>query len=76
MAPSDDTATFAARLDPSADRMYVGHLPFMERLASHLVGLSIERPVIRFQHGGIVCLDVQPGSNFWHIKWTLMPRID
>ncbi|MBN2078790.1 MAG: phosphohistidine phosphatase SixA [Spirochaetes bacterium] len=76
MGPKDDAAAFAARLDNTADRMYVGHLPFMERLTSFLVGASIERPVFRFQNGGILCLDLLPETGLWVIKWALMPIID
>jgi phosphohistidine phosphatase len=32
MGPLDDVASFAESLDMAADRMMVGHLPFMERL--------------------------------------------
>lgn len=76
MGPKDDAAAFADRLDNTADRMYVGHLPFMERLTSFLVGASVERPVFRFQNGGILCLDLLPETGLWIIKWSLMPLID
>ena len=55
--------------------MLVGHLPFMERLTSHLITGSSENLVFKFQNGGIVCLDQDPGTDTWFIKWALMPNI-
>lgn len=75
MDPNDDVASFAAGLDTSCSRMLVGHLPFMEKLASYMVTGSANRPVFRFQNGGIVCLDRYPGTSSWVIKWALMPDI-
>ena len=37
LKPMDDVATFAATIDPDENAMLVGHLPFMERMASYLV---------------------------------------
>jgi len=73
--PMDDVATFAANISSGEDLMLVGHLPFMEKLVSFLITGSIARPVIKFQNGGIVCLDEYPDSHSWVIKWTLMPDI-
>ncbi|MBN2159862.1 MAG: phosphohistidine phosphatase SixA [Spirochaetes bacterium] len=75
MDPGDDVIRFAAGIDASADIMYVGHLPFMEKLTSYLITGSEGTPVFRFQNGGIVCLDIHPDTGTWIIKWTLMPHI-
>jgi phosphohistidine phosphatase len=75
MGPNDDAAAFAGRLDNSADRMYVGHLPFLQRLTSILVEAPTGRPVFLFQNGGILCLDLLPGTGLWVITWSLMPKI-
>ena len=55
--------------------MLVGHLPFMERLASFLIMGSIDKPVFKFQNSGIVCLDKDPEAQAWIIQWALMPKI-
>ena len=55
--------------------MLVGHLPFMERLAAHLITGRADKPVFLFQNGGIVCVEQHPESGDWAIKWTLMPNI-
>ena len=76
LSPLDDVAAFAGSIDSADNRMLVGHLPFMERLAAYLITGSIERCVFKFQNSGIVCLDMDPNSQGWVIKWTLMPHID
>ena len=73
--PLDDVTAAAASIDTRKEVMLVGHLPFMERLTSWLITGSIERPVFRFQNGGIVCLDTIADPQAWVIKWTLMPHI-
>ena len=75
LKPMDDVPAFAKRITPGEDLMLVGHLPFMERMTSHLITGAIEKPVFKFQNSGIVCLDKDPDSQSWFIKWTLMPRI-
>ena len=73
LAPMDEVTALAKRLDSQGNIMYVGHLPFMERLTSLLVADNQELRVFKFQNGGIVCLDQQQGN--WSITWTLMPNI-
>ena len=75
MGPLDDVEAFAEGLDPASSRMYVGHLPFMEKLAAYLVTGTSDRPVFKFQNGGIVCLDRKPDADTWVIRWALMPKI-
>jgi phosphohistidine phosphatase len=73
--PMDDVAACAAKIDPDENVMLVGHLPFMERITSYLITGSIDQPLIKFQNSGIVCLDKDPETQAWVIKWTLMPNI-
>jgi phosphohistidine phosphatase len=75
LKPLDDVTTFAAAIDPDENTMLVGHLPFMERMASYLVTGSTDKPVFKFQNSGIVCLNKDPDSGSWVIVWTLMPKI-
>jgi len=75
LKPMDDVAAFAVSLNPDTHTMLVGHLPFMERMASYLVTGSPDKPVFKFQNSGIVCLDKDPASESWVIVWTLMPHI-
>lgn len=73
--PVDDVVVFANNIDNEKNVMYVGHLPFMERLTSYLITNRQEPLVFKFQNSGIVCLDKDPDTGAWFIKWTLMPRI-
>jgi phosphohistidine phosphatase len=73
--PMDDVSAVAEKISSQDDVMLVGHLPFMERMTSHLITGTIEKPVLKFQNSGIVCLDKDPETKSWFIKWTLMPNI-
>ncbi len=73
--PLDDVAAFIDKIETSDNLMVVGHLPFMERLTSYLITGSIEKPVFKFQNGGILCMDKDPETRTWFIKWSLMPDI-
>jgi len=75
LKPLDDVVASAAALDAAANTMLVGHLPFMERMASYLVTGSSEKPIFKFQNSGIVCLKKDQESGSWVIAWTLMPSI-
>ncbi|MBT4512182.1 MAG: phosphohistidine phosphatase SixA [Chloroflexi bacterium] len=74
--PMDDVEPFARGVNVKDNVMLVGHLPFMERLVSYLITGSTDRPVIKFQNGGIVCLEQDPYTQIWIIKWTLLPHIN
>ncbi len=73
--PYDDVTKIAPELDPALNTMLVGHLPFMERLVSYLITGSLDRSIIKFQTGGIVCLDQIEKNGAWYIKWALMPKM-
>lgn len=76
LAPLDDVSEFAATLTNEENIMVVGHLPFLERLVSFLVVRATEKPVVKFQNSGIVCLDSEDVSDPWYIRWALYPRFD
>jgi phosphohistidine phosphatase len=71
--PLDDVSNFAEKINSTENLMLVGHLPFMEKLTSYLITGLVDKLVLKFQNGGIVCLDENNGA--WFIKWTLMPKI-
>lgn len=73
--PLDDVSVFAKRLDISKNQMIVGHLPFLERLIAYLVSGQPEKPIIRLQNGGLVCLDFYGNSKDIVIKWVINPNI-
>jgi phosphohistidine phosphatase len=71
----NDVEPYAQTLADRDELMIVGHLPFMERLASYLITGSSEPPVVRFVNGGIVCLDQNPQRGAWLVRWVLIPEI-
>jgi len=73
--PEDNVEVFSETLAEREDLLVVGHLPFMERLASYLVTGSQDKPVIKFRNGGIVCLEFEEGENTWVIMWAMTPEI-
>jgi len=73
--PNDDVTIIAPELDPALNTMLVGHLPYMERLVSYLITGSPGISIIKFQPGGIVCLDQLAEGESWYIKWALMPKM-
>ena len=75
LKPMDDVAQAAADLGPAESTMLVGHLPFMERMTAFLITGSIDKPILKFQNSGIVCLDKDPDTQAWVILWTLLPKI-
>jgi len=75
LKPMDDIKAFSRTLSPSSNHMFVGHLPFMEKLTAFLITQDTKRSVFKFQNGGIVCLDEYGENGGWVIKWTLMPNI-
>ncbi len=73
--PLDDAIAYARSLEVSGDIMIVGHLPFLEKLASYLVTGQDQSPVFQLQNGGIVCLDYYRDTRQVVVKWALMPNI-
>lgn len=72
--PNDDISSVAEILDTESTAiMLVGHLPFLNRLASLLAAGDPERDIIRFQNAGIVCLSRQDGK--WSIRWAVPPEL-
>ena len=71
--PLDDIELFAGTIDSDVNMIVVGHLPFLEKLASYLIMGKTDHPVFKMQNGGILCLDRLDGA--WTIKWALMPHI-
>lgn len=72
MKPKDSVKVFAAFLE-SNDTMYVGYLPHMEKLISYLTTGNEDSGVLKFENGGVVCIE-NDGENFY-IDWYLKPAI-
>lgn len=73
--PNDDPAALELQGDNAkTDTMLVGHLPFMAKLVSHLVTGDDSQPLVAYQPGSIVCLELTDKGN-WQIDWMLRPEI-
>lgn len=73
--PNDDIPEWADRISrEKEDLMIIGHLPFLEKLASLLVaGKEDIRPIL-FRYGAIVCLDKKE-TDGWGVRWILTPEM-
>ncbi len=73
LGPLDDVEPVAVELaHTSKPVMLVGHLPFMERLASAMLTGNVETPVVKFTNAAIVCLSLDAQ---WQVTWILTPEI-
>ena len=73
MSPKDDVTGFSRCLADGA--LYVGHLPFMERLASFLVCGKADETVIKFQNSGVICLEEKEDGRF-AVIWSIFPSLE
>jgi phosphohistidine phosphatase len=55
--------------------MIVGHLPFLDKLASALLCGNENQKVVSFQYGCIVKLVRNDETKAWSIKWMVIPDI-
>ncbi len=57
-----------------SDLMIVGHLPFLNRLASLLITGRQDADVVAFQKGEIVCLECDD-DGAWRLAWMVTPEL-
>ena len=78
LAPNDPitpTVDWLVAQPEDASIAVVGHLPFLDRLASSLVAGNQEVRVISFQMGGLVKLVPKPDRGGFAVAWVLAPDI-
>jgi phosphohistidine phosphatase len=74
IAPNDPVESMVERLKREAEPlMIVGHLPYLSRLVSRLLGLPPDHLAVRFRMGGIVRLGRDEYGQ-WAIEWALPPE--
>jgi len=72
--PNDDVRPWAERISGEAeDLMIVGHLPFLEKLASFLVCGDEGAKAVMFRYSAIVCLEKKE-SGRWAVDRVLKPE--
>lgn len=75
MAPNDEVGPVLKRLqNESKSLMMVGHLPYLSRLVSVLLGVQQDRAVVTFQMGGVVHLE-RHDDREWRLRWILVPDL-
>jgi phosphohistidine phosphatase len=75
LGPNDDVTIIANEFEAyNVDIMLVGHLPFIENLASLLVTGGQFVNIVSFDAGSIVCLN-RSDPRQWQIEWMITPEI-
>jgi phosphohistidine phosphatase len=73
--PNDDVRPWAERISKEMeDIIIVGHLPFLDKLASFLLCGNENARVLLFHYSAIVCLD-QKEDRRWAVRWILTPEM-
>lgn len=74
MKPNDDVSAVAEAINAENEAvMLVGHLPFLNRLASLLVTGDSDTAMVQFRNSGIVCLRREEGR--WLLDWAMPPEL-
>lgn len=73
--PNDPILPWVERISQeNRDLMIVGHLPFLDKLASYLLCRDENARLILFRYGAIVCL-TQKEDKRWAVLWILTPEM-
>ena len=56
------------------DLMIVGHLPFLEKLASFLICGDEGSKAVVFRYSAVLCLE-RTGPGRWAVDWLLKPEM-
>jgi phosphohistidine phosphatase len=73
--PNDDIRPWVERISAEAeDLMIVGHLPFLEKLASFLVFGNERTKAVLFRYSAIICLEKKEAGR-WAVDWVLKPEM-
>lgn len=73
LKPNDSVESFWENIEDIDNIMYVGHLPFMERLVSHVITGNESEIIVKIKTAGVVCLDRDGDS--WYIRWLISPEL-
>lgn len=61
-------------METQEDVMIVGHLPFLAKLATALMGGAEQQNAVGFRQGGVVCLEKGEAGN-WQLGWMIIPEL-
>jgi len=69
--PLDSVENFPQEIKSSnKNLMFIGHLPFLQKLASLLLSGSETNQLISFKNSGVVCLEY---TDDWKLAWIVTP---
>ena len=72
--PNDNPRAFDWQSESwNTNILVVGHLPFISRLVSHLLIDDVDRFIVAYQPGSIVCLEHADGQ--WQLDWMIRPEL-
>lgn len=71
--PVESTAAWLGELGGDGSVAIVGHMPFLDRLASLLVAGDPGAHVVAFRNGGLVKL--VPSSGGYAVGWAITPEV-
>jgi phosphohistidine phosphatase len=75
LAPLDDVHEMVVRIQGSqGGLMIVGHLPYLAKLTSAVLGVPQTIPVVEFKPGGVACLGGSADGH-WAIAWMLASEL-
>ena len=75
LSPMDDVKEMATQInEEEKDLLIAGHLPNLAKLTSLLIIGSETVPIVRFQQGGVVCLE-KGEEGPWTVVWMIVPDI-
>ena len=75
LEPNDPVKPIAKELKKeTGDLMIVGHLPFMDRLASALLAGEKDQEFVCFDEATVACLE-RDGDGEWSLLWLVSPQL-
>ena len=75
ISPLDDVEEIATECKKmKINVMVVGHLPHLGKLTALLTTGNDELSIVKFEQGGVVCLEREEQSADWVIAWMLIPK--
>ena len=75
LSPLDEVKEIASQIQGAdKDLLIAGHLPHLAKLASMLVSGEEAIPVVKFQQGGVVCLEKDEEGR-WSVAWMVVPEM-
>jgi len=73
--PNDDIRPWVERISAEPeDLMIVGHLPFLEKLASFFICEDEGARAVLFRYSALVCLEKRETGR-WAVHWVLKPEM-